>query len=219
MKSESTRRCFDRWRLHELLSKYPGLRLNPVTDVGVKIAGPLEFEAKATGKERIVEKYEIEISVPENFPFGFPSVRETGGRIPAGFHKFRDGSLCLASPTRLHLILLRSPTLTSFVELCVIPYLYARSYFEWHGVMPFGELEHGGAGIVQDLAELFVVATTDNVVQFVHLASMRKRRANKERCPCGSERRLGRCHHGAVNALRERAGRYWFQHIYKGLTT
>ena len=99
--AESLRRQFERWRVEELLCKYPGLRLRPVAASQVIIAGALMFDAEAPGKERIEDEYEVEIAIPEQFPKWIPTVRETRGRIPPRFHKLDDGSLCLGSPTRL----------------------------------------------------------------------------------------------------------------------
>ncbi len=208
---ESLRQQFGRWRLEELLLKYPGLRLTPATPGYVKLAGTLAFDAESPGKERIDDEYQIELSVPKGFPDRVPSVRETGGRIPSSYHKLDDGALCLGSPTRLRLILSESPSILGFVERCIIPYLYGYSHFERHHTLPFGELKHGQAGIRQDLASLFGTDREDIVREFVRLTSMRKRHANKQPCPCGSHRRLGQCHHGRINMLRERLGRQWFR--------
>lgn len=132
--------------------------------------------------------------------------------------KLHNGALCLGSPTRLRLILLESPSLLHFVERCVVPYLYGYSYFEKHGALPFGELKHGAAGIRQDFANIFGINQEDIVDRYIRLASMGKRHANKQPCPCGSHRRLGRCHHRRVNSLRSRLGRQWFRGWYATLS-
>jgi hypothetical protein len=74
-------------------------------------------------------------------------------------------------------------------------YLYGRhSYVERHGVMPFGELSHGTPGVGVE---------PSTSLGFVTLAAMKKRVANKRRCRCGSESRVGQCHHTKVIALAE----------------
>ena len=214
---ESLRQQFTRWRLEALLLKYPGLRLTPASSGYVTLAGALAFDAESSGKERIDDEYQLEISVPKGFPVCIPSVRETEGRIPSSFHKLDDGALCLGSPTRLRLMLIESPSIICFVERCVIPYLYGYSYFEKHGTLHFGQLDHGEPGIRQDFASLFGIDRSDIVPQFVRLTSMKKRIANKQICPCGSQRRLGRCHHRRVSALRDRLGRHWFRMAHHAL--
>jgi hypothetical protein len=209
--TESARERFVRWRLEELLIKHPGLRLVSGRSGWVRLAGLLAFAAEAPTREQISDEYHIEIDVPESFPEHLPSVKETLGRIPADFHKLEGGALCLGSPTRLLLIARESASLPRFVDRCVVPYLYGHSYFEKYRTMPFGELEHGAAGIRNDFTSLFGVEDPNAVAEFVRLTSMRRRQANKARCPCGSLRRLGRCHNRRVNNLRRRLGRKWFR--------
>ncbi len=214
---ECVRQLFIRWRVDELLVKYPRLRLVPAPEGVVILSGALAFDAEAPGKKRIVDEYQVKLSIPHSFPDRIPSVLETGGRIPWYFHKLIDGALCLGSRTRLRLIVSEWPTLLDFVERCVIPYLYGYSHLERHGTLPFGELKHGDQGIRQDFASIFGVDQESSAPEFVRLTSMRKRHANKHPCPCGSERRLGRCHHRRVNLLRERLGRHWFRMEHEAL--
>ena len=137
-------------------------------------------------------------------------------RIPRDFHKLDSGHLCLGSPIRLRVILAETPSLLSFVERCVIPYLYGYSIVESGGVLPFGELSHGALGLRDDLASM--LGTDDDLVLlgFVRLLAMKKREANKLPCPCGTGMRLGRCHNRKLNTLREEVGRGWFSSLLRG---
>jgi hypothetical protein len=103
--------------------------------------------------------------------------------------------------------------LLSFVEHCLIPYLYGYSYFERYGAWPFGELKHGERGIREDFASLFHINGEESVAAFVRLAAMKKRLANRAKCPCESGRRVGRCHNRLINPLRKRLGRTWFRFV------
>jgi hypothetical protein len=107
-----------------------------------------------------------------------------------------------------------SPTLLVFVERLVVPYLFGYSYYEKHGAMPFGELSHGRDGILECLADMFRSPSVPGADEFVRLASLKKREANKESCPCRSGRRVGRCHNRIVNDFRKRLGRSWFSEEY-----
>jgi hypothetical protein len=49
----------------------------------------------------------------------------------------------------------------------------------------------------------------------VRLAGKKKRIANKLPCPCGSGRRLGRCHNLKVNGLRHQLGPKWCRTQYQ----
>jgi hypothetical protein len=175
------------------------------------------FSADAPGRERISDRYEVELLVPKDFPKEPVVVREIGGRVPKDFHTNFDGALCLGTPLQLRLALLRVPTLPGFVGRCVIPYLYGFSYHERHGELPFGELAHGSRGLCQDFADLFGVKNEEVAVELERLGSLKKRVANKLPCPCGGNRRLGRCHHLVVNRIRDELGRKWLRTEHRHL--
>jgi hypothetical protein len=107
------------------------------------------------------------------------------------------------------LLLADAPTITGFIDKCLIPYLYGYSYFEKHGYLPFGELAHGGHGIIDDYKRLFNVASIEMCASMLLLIGQKRRIANKQRCPCGSGMRLGRCHNRIANRMRVKLGRRW----------
>lgn len=208
------RERFRRIGLEALLAAHPGLRAQPFVNGELRLRGEVEFDAEASGYHRISDSFEIELSVPDDFPDELPSARDLTGRVPKSFHTHPDdGTLCLGSPTRQRLALVGNPTLLTFMTKCVVPYLYGFAHKEKHGTLPFGELDHGNAGLLADFAALFGVTPT-NAAEMVRLASLKRRIANKYRCPCGSGSRLGRCHNRRVNRLRSELGRHWFRAEY-----
>lgn len=209
------REWYSELHVEDLLQDQTGLRIVPTGMDGLLIRGTLQFTAAERKSETITDQYDIELFVSPGFPRVLPVVYELAGRIPADFHKLEDESLCLGAPTEVRMRMKRNPTLPAFVNGLVIPYLYGYSYCEKHGVMPFGELEHGDEGIRQYLAGLFQTSNKRYAVEFLRLASMKKRDANKLPCPCGSGRRLGRCHNRVVNQLRDQFGRKWFDAEYR----
>lgn len=214
---ESVADRYRRWGVDELLSKYPELRIIPSANRDLKLGGELEFNVRGPDDVVIADMYCLEMRIPPSYPEGIPTVFETGGRVPKTYHKLTDGSLCLAAPTELRLKVGTSTTLVEFVELFVIPYLFGFSYREMLGYSPYGELEHGKDGLRQHFAHLFGVPDRQVASQLVRLASLKKRPANKLPCPCGSGRRLGRCHHAIVNELRSKLGRRWFASQFEDL--
>ncbi|MGE4054615.1 MAG: YecA family protein [Vicinamibacterales bacterium] len=212
-------RLFSAWGVDRLLAHYRDLRLLPATTGPLMFAGVVAFDATSAGRDRISDQYEVSIAVPVDFPRAFPAVRETAGRVPKTFHTNPDGTLCLGSPTRLMLALHPAPSLEQFVTRCLVPYLYSYSHYERHGIMPFSELRHGIAGIRDDLASLYGVGLGANVSNFTRLTALSVRVANKAPCPCGSGRRLGRCHNVRVNRLRRLLGRAWFRSLTHTLAT
>ena len=205
-----------KWGVEELLRKFPELRLQPTKNNETIIAGTLAFSARTRGQSLVSDRYEISISVPSNYPRAIPAVREAAMRIPRDFHKVDSGHLCLGSPTRLRLILAETPSLHSFVERCVIPYLYGYSILESGGLLPFGELSHGTRGLRDDLAAMLGIENHLVLLGFVRLLAKKKREANKLPCPCGSGMRLGSCHNRKLNTLRQKLGRGWFSSLLHG---
>jgi hypothetical protein len=208
---------YEDWRLAELLRLFPELSMEPVVNGWIRIAGVLTFSLQYQDLECIADSYTISLEIPEEFPRRLPMARETAGRIPKSFHTDPNGTLCLGSPTRLQLALGVAPTLPRYVKKCVLPFLYSFSYFQRHGVLPFGQLDHGSNGIRHDYADLFGVTSEHAAQEMVRLASLRKRHANKHMCSCGTLFRVGRCHHGQINRLRSQLGRLWFRAEYQSL--
>lgn len=205
-----------RMYVEELLQKYPELRLQPSAGDETVLAGRFEFAAQTRGQTPISDCYEISILVASDYPRTVPLVRETADRIPRKFHKLDSGHLCLGSPTRLRLILAETPSLLSFAERCLVPYLYGYSIVEGGGDLPFGELSHGVPGLRDDLASILGVENDQVLIGFVRLLTLKKRKANKLPCPCGSGKRLGRCHNRIINRVRSDLGRGWFSSLLYG---
>jgi hypothetical protein len=205
-----------RVHVEEVLQKYPEFRLQPSAGDDTVLAGRFEFSAQTRGQALISDCYEISISVASDYPRTVPLIRETAERIPRNFHKLDCGHLCLGSPTRLRLILAETPSLLSFVERCLVPYLYGYSIVEGGGDLPFGELSHGVPGLRDDLASILGVKNDQVLIGFVRLLTLKKRKANKLLCPCGSGKRLGRCHNRIINRVRSDLGRGWFSSLLYG---
>ena len=205
--SESVAERLRRSEIAELLARYPELRLVPSGSMTLRVDGTLRFCANGKKTEVIEDAYDVRIEAPENFPGRMALTWETGGRIPPDYHKLANGALCLGSRIGLRLQMGGSRSILRFVERCVIPYLYGYSYSAKHGKPPFGELPHGEYGSLQDLADQLGVEDLGLAFRYGTLAAMKRRRANKRPCPCGSGRRLGRCHNRTANALRKRVGR------------
>jgi len=208
---------YDAWELSAILAKYPDLRIQPSVTNDLVLAGTVAFRVAGPNGAIIADSYSVELSIPPGFPSTNPQAYECDARIPRDYHKLEGNYLCLGAPMALRMTLTLNPTLLTFLESFVIPYLAGYSYFAQHGEMLYGELEHGNNGIRQYLGELFQSKTTDRAEEFVRLASLKKRIANKQSCPCRSGRRLGKCHNRIVNMLRMRLGRSWFKKEYDRL--
>lgn len=165
------------------------------------LVGQFDFMGTRDGVA-ITDHYDLEIQVPKTFPLDLPRAFERGGRIESTFHTNPDGSMCLGSPLRLTQRVAVDPTLTGYADACLVPYLYAHSYLKQHGALPWDDLPHGDLGILLDYLKLFRARYADEVIAFLALLSGRRRVANKLPCPCGSGRRLGKCHARILSPFR-----------------
>ncbi|WP_339911531.1 SEC-C metal-binding domain-containing protein [Symmachiella dynata] len=212
--TDSVHDRYERIQIAKLLEQHPGLRIVASEDDDLIVSGRLQFTVSGPDGREVSDEYDLELCIHTGFPDAVPSVRETGGRIADDYHKLTGNRLCLGSPTRIRIGLACSPTMPAFVDQFVVPYLYGHSRYEQDGTMPYGELSHGPDGIRDDLAALFRAPQAARPEEFLRLAGMIKRLANRQSCPCGSGRRLGRCHNISVNTMRKLLGRIWFEAEY-----
>jgi len=139
------------------------------------------------------DAYEVEISVPREFPHSVHTVTETAGRIPLNFHRFSNtGELCLGVPVELMRVFSQDRTLSCFINRLLIPYLFSFTYYREHGEMPHGELSHGLLGLLEYYQEFFRAGPLTVMKLLKLLADALA--PPLMGCPCGSGRKLQDCH-------------------------
>lgn len=206
---------FDEVDIDGLLDAYQRLRRRPTRQPGnAVIEGFIPFKASSSEKPTITDEYRIRLEVSLTPSSVQPKAYEVGGRIPvhADNHVNHGGDLCLGSPLGILKTVGPKPTLLTFVEKCIVPFLYAASWRErgFPG-FPFDELAHGAAGLVADYERLFSVVGRDNVARVLLLLAKRKRIANKMLCPCGCGLRLAKCKlHALLAPFRRLAPRSFY---------
>lgn len=197
------------------LQDYPDMMIVPVKDDAMVLQGKFKFSATPKDMQTIIDSYCIKIFISEEFPRAIPRVIETVPKIPrdGNHHVNYDDTLCMGSPLRLLQKISEKPNLVGFAENCLVPYLYSVSYKIQTGKgFPFGELAHGDKGIIDDYISLFGLKTKDEVRRTLKLLCMKERLANKNICPCGCGKRLGKCSFRyKLNTFRNIASRTWFR--------
>jgi hypothetical protein len=206
--------------LDEFLNDQPFLSIQPSNGNPLLLEGDFQFCAEYEGHPRISDTYHLQIAIPKEFPRRVPTVTETDGKIPRtdDFHVNGDGTLCLGSRIRLMARLQAEPTLQKFSNNCLVPYLYAMSLKLRHGQgFIFGELRHGINGELDDYKELLALNRNDQVVPALLCMLKKKRLANKMPCPCGCQRRLGKCEfNAAVRKFRNLLPKAWLREVVTG---
>jgi len=147
-----------------------------------------------------IDHYLVRIVPTASYPFQFPLVFETGGRIPINFdwHVFeQDGHLCIRVLPEEIIICKKGLEFLSFIKEQLIPYLFNQKYREMNGYF-LKERSHGDAGGIEYFQELF--ATTDLKVIAQGMAIVRSKRFPKRvaNCFCGRKLKYRKCHRNAI---------------------
>lgn len=188
-------------QIRELNSVHKGLISIVERETETVISGPLTFEACVDELETIIDAFDIELTIPNNFPEMFPQVRETGGRIDIGYgHINSNRTLCLAVPIEERRVFLEQPSLLGFVNRLVIPYLYGYCYWEKCGHHPFGEAAHGEEGILHHYMDTLGLSGEVAVLAVISFLYEYGYRGHHD-CPCGSGQKVRTCHGPALLSL------------------
>lgn len=209
--------------MREFIRDYKLMAIRPRAGKTPLLKGRFEFRAKHSEAGEVEDAFDLKIDVPPTFPKDLPTVTETGNRIPRTqtYHVNQtDWTLCLGSPLRLLVLLSEKPSLTSFAEKCLVPYLFAISQKLSRGVpLPFGQLDHGAPGALADYQALFGLKSAEQALATLRVLGQKKRLANKQPCPCGCRLRLGRCpFRNRLPRYRALASRPWFRAQFQEMT-
>ena len=179
----------------ELLAVHKGLKMTQQNGSGeVALKGTLLFVAKPKRFASITISFEVSMCITGKYPDDLPRITETGGKIDNDYeHVFTNGTLCLGVPVEMRMIFSQEPTLLGFVNRLVVPYLYGYCYWKKYSVHPFGELKPGGEGIVQYYKEKLSLVDESTALACIQFLAEHGYRRH-ERCPCGSGRKVLKCH-------------------------
>lgn len=208
--------------LEAFLSAYPKIRLIDAHADEVELQGEYQLKAQLDGSQLIERSFCLRIVCPSDYPNKLPIVYDAAGYFPRDqdFHTYSDGSFCLGSDLKIKSILRADSSLIAFFEKIVVRFLYAVSHRVEFGSFPYGELDHGEKGLIDDYSDLFNVNGKAPVLLALKALGLRKRVANKLPCPCGCGYRLGSCNYRFfLNEFRQIDRRRWFRsHLLEAFT-
>ena len=183
--------------LSQFRQEQPSLRTKPSNYDGLVLEGLFFLNAQVNNHPKINESFHLRIQIPNTYPKKMIEVRELRSKIPktGEYHVNPDNTFCLGSPLRLRMLVSGNNTLSHFIEKCLVPYLYAISLklLNYRTDLLFGELAHGDEGQYDEYRELFGLESQKQIDDAFLALSKRKRVANKMKCPCGCNKRIGKC--------------------------
>lgn len=156
-----------------------------------------------------VDCFQIEIELPDNYPYDIPSVRETAGRISkiADRHFNADNTACLFLKDESYKYYNSESTIVDFIEVCV------KNFFVWQieydltdGKPTLGARSHGLAGTIEFYKEELGVESVKEIIKFLDYHTSKKVKRHWV-CFCGSGKELRQCHLEKVNELRKKIRR------------
>lgn len=165
-----------------------------------------------------IDSYEIEIHYREGYPYIFPLLFETGGKIPKNidWHIFEStGNCCLKAFPEEILICKKGITLINFIEHQVIPYLFHQTFRRENGFF-LRERSHGQQGFIEFFKD---VLKSQNIINIIHSLNFVLKRNEPNRvadCFCGSGKKYRNCHKDSYNVLSEFSN-YDLAHFIKEL--
>lgn len=154
-------------------------------------------------EEEILDRYAIRIDFPDDYPNKLPVVREVNGRIPwvADRHVFVAGNCCVLLDEERWWSLPPSAPFRDYLRGPLHNYFLGQTSFESEGHWPFGEHDHGAAGIINFLAQKFGTDEPQLVVRFLTQVATGAVRGHLP-CSCESGNKARKCHPGVIEVAR-----------------
>lgn len=151
------------------------------------------------------DSYEVLINL-NPYPRFFPTVKETGGRIPpkADRHIYEQYGTCCFTTSAKSQILLRTKitSLLKFIDEIVIRYFENNSYFEIHGRYFGEEYNHGMKGMFEGYQDIFGIQDWRIILRLIHQRIRKQKLRPNNLCYCGSGLKIKKCHLKNYNEFR-----------------
>lgn len=173
----------------------------------VFVRGSLLLKNSETGIE--IDRYDIEVQLPDDYPKSVPFVRETGGRLPRIADRHfnpSDGTACLFLPEERLKYYPKSATIVDFIRGPVYQFFLGQTFRTLEGNPLFGEWDHGEKGRLQYYEELLGTSNSRVILKFLRYLSAKRLKAHWP-CYCGSGKKLRECHANKVLELQEKITR------------
>lgn len=153
-----------------------------------------------------LDRFQIEIEFPPDYPRNLPRVRETASRVPRVVDRHvipSTGIACLFVEEDWLAAVGREPAFIDFLNGPVRNFFIGQSLVEAGQPWPFGEWPHGKAGVLEVYAGWFGTDDEPTIRRYLDCLSKEGLKGHWD-CPCGSGRGIRACHRDMLRALRQR---------------
>lgn len=156
-----------------------------------------------------LDRFLIEIVLPNDYPASLPIVREVGGRIPKTLDRhviLSTGDACVLLPEERWRLWPRGSSLLAFIDGPLCNYFMGQSLVEHGEPWPFGEWAHGFQGVLDYYKATFGTDEAPKIRKYLDYLAAKKVKGHWD-CPCESGKRLRECHMAFVTDLRTKISR------------
>jgi hypothetical protein len=152
-----------------------------------------------------IAQFDIRIELSDLYPRREPKVFEVGGRVPREPERhINPNGDCCVTVWENWLVTADDHSLHSFLSGPLNEYFLGQLWFEKTGKWPFGERAHGTPGLEEAYADaLGIPNRRKSLIYHLRLLSQDWPKGHWP-CPCGSGRRLRRCHREEAMNMHQR---------------
>lgn len=186
----------------DLRASYPNLHLYIVAGRDAEIRGTFPVRS-AAGKE--LERYQIAIRLPSNYPKALPEVREVGGRVPwlDDFHVNADGTCCVLLQEDRGRCFPVGARFKTFLDGPVHDFFLGQSLVALGEPWPFDEWSHGKDGVYEFYRELLGTDDPKTIARYLRVLMKLHPKLHWD-CPCGSGKKIRKCCQARISDLRHK---------------
>lgn len=188
---------------------YPKLKFYTIKGKILILKGEIELKYN----NQILDKYNLEIFFPEDYPSNPPLLREADERIPRirDRHINKQGDCCLFPRIALKEIWDANPNILYYINELVVPFFAHQSYFERYGEWKNKGYAHGAEGIIEFYKEKCNIDSIDILVIMLQKLFNNEKIGRNDPCFCKSGKKLKRCHESIYDKLRNGANKEIFE--------
>jgi hypothetical protein len=186
----------------DLRARYPNLNLFIEADGSASVRGTFPV---LSPEGRVLDRYQVSIDIPADYPRALPVVREVGGRIPwkPEFHVNRDGTACVLLPDDRWRCFPEGARFIQFLDGPVHDFFLGQSLVAVGEDWPFGQWSHGRDGVLEYYQWLLGTEDKDTIERFLSVLGKLNMKGHWE-CPCGSGRKIRKCCRARIEDLRNK---------------
>jgi len=153
---------------------------------------------------KIWETFEVEMLKSPRYPYEFPHLFETGGKIPkiADWHVYDDTKACCVDvkPNEI-IICAKGLHVIDYIERYAIPYFANQTHRILEGYYKYGEYSHGVLGLAEFYLDILNTKNIKEGLKWMYAISEGLKPLQTSMCFCGKKIKYRYCHRDAVRKL------------------